>query len=543
MGTLWFNGSIYTMIKEGDRVEALFSENGVIADTGNSIYLRQKYAGNISREIDLKGQTMLPGLVDSHLHLVGHGERLLRLDLSLMKGREAILNVLKAKCAVTPPGKWIVAEGWNENEWSVPELILRDELDAISTEHPIVLKRICRHALVVNSGALLAADIKEEAEEPAGGVICRYPDGRLNGLFKESQAQNMILDSLPGIDQDYIEAALSEAIADAHKLGLTGGHTEDLHYYNGFEPTYEAFKSVIEDKGMAFRANLLVHHEALEDMRAAGGRYQEGTRYIKFDSMKLFTDGSLGGHTALLSEPYADQSGTNGVAIFTEAELHQWVQKARQAGMPIAAHAIGDLAFEYVLDAIEAFPPKLGLRDRLIHAQIVRPELLERAAVLPVIFDIQPGFVPSDFPWVEEKVPAKLLASSYAWKTYLRMGIICAGGSDAPIEPLNPLLGIHAAVTRAKIDSDEAGYGLAERLTVYEAFSLYTKGSAAAIGQEKRRGMISKGYDADFTVFDQDVFTGKPEALPGAEAVMTVIDDRIMFDKNNSCKRSNPNAK
>lgn len=143
----------------------------------------------------------------------------------------------------------------------------------------------------------------------------------------------------------------------------------------------------------------------------------------------------------MLSEPYADQSGTNGVAIFTEAELRHWVQKARQADMPIAAHAIGDLAFEYVLNAIEALPPKDGLHDRLIHAQIVRPELLERAVKLPVIFDIQPGFVPSDFPWVEEKVPAKLLASSYAWKTYLNMGITCAGGSDAPIEPLNQFWG------------------------------------------------------------------------------------------------------
>ncbi|WP_057911414.1 amidohydrolase [Peribacillus muralis] len=531
MGTLWYNGSIYTMIKEADRVEALFSEDGVIVDTGSLTYLKQEYAGNISREIDLKGQTMLPGLVDSHLHLVGHGERLLRLDLSLLEGREAVLRILKEKCAVTPAGKWIVAEGWNENEWTIPDLILRDDLDAISTEHPIVLKRICRHALVVNSCALMAADIMEDAAEPSGGVICRYPDGRLNGLLKESQAQNLILDSLPGIDQDYIETALEEAIADAYKLGLTGGHTEDLHYYNGFEPTYEAFKSVIEDKGMAFRANLLVHHEALEDMLAAGGRYQEGTRYIKFDSMKIFTDGSLGGHTALLSEPYADQSGTNGVAIFTETELHHWVQKARQAGMPIAAHAIGDLAFEYVLDAIEAFPPKFGLHDRLIHAQIVRPDLLERAAVLPVIFDIQPGFVPSDFPWVEEKVPAKLLATSYAWKTYLRMGIICAGGSDAPIEPLNPIFGIHAAVTRAKTNSEDAGYNLAERLTVFEAFSLYTKGSAAAIGQEKRRGRIIKGYDADFTVFDVDVFAVDPEELLKAEAVMTVIDDRVMYHK------------
>ncbi|MFD4816812.1 amidohydrolase [Peribacillus butanolivorans] len=532
MGTLWFNGSIYTMIKEEDQVEAVFTDNGVIVDTGRVAYIKEKYADNISREIDLKGQTMLPGLVDSHLHLVGHGERLLRLDLSLMNSRESIMSSVKKKCEITPAGKWIVAEGWNENEWPSSELILRDELDAISTEHPIVLKRVCRHALVVNSRALLEAGITEEIEEPSGGVICRYPDGRLNGLFKENQAQNLVLDRLPGIDQGYIENALTEAIQDAYKLGLTGGHTEDLFYYNGFMPTYQAFKSVIEGRNMTFRANLLVHHQAFEEMLASGGRYQEGTRYIKFDSMKIFTDGSLGGHTALLSEPYEDQKDTNGVAIFTEKELQELVQKARQADMPIAVHAIGDLAFDYVLNAIEAFPPKKGLRDRLIHAQIVRPELLERAAKLPVIFDIQPGFVPSDFPWVEEKVSAKLLESSYAWKTYLKLGIICAGGSDAPIEPLNPILGIHAAVTRKKINSDdETVYGMDERLSLYDAFSLYTKGSAAAIGLENRRGQIIKGYDADFTVFNRDVLAIEPDDLLKVEAVMTVIDDRIMYDK------------
>ena len=530
MGTLWFNGRVYTMEKENDRIDAVYTKDGKIVGTGSLNEIKERYAGDISTEIDLKGHTMLPGLVDSHLHIVGHGESLLRLDLSAMNNRSAVLEALKQKCAATPAGKWIVAEGWNENEWPEPELILRDELDTISMEHPIVLKRICRHALVVNSRALNEAGITEAVEEPSGGVICRYDDGRLNGLFKENQAQNLILDSLPGINQEYIERALREAIQDAYRLGLTGGHTEDLFYYNGFLPTYQAFQKVIEEEGLIFRANLLVHHEAFDRMREHGGFYRGGTRYVKFDAMKIFSDGSLGGRTALLSEPYVDQPDTNGVSIFSKEELAELVIKARRAGMPIAVHAIGDLAFEYVLDMIEAHPPKAGIRDRLIHAQIVRPDLLVRAARLPVIFDIQPAFVPSDFPWVEEKVSPNLLASSYAWKTYLDMGIICAGGSDAPIESLNPLMGIHAAVTRRKpFDGSSEVFGEEQQLSAFEAFSLYTKGSAAAIGLENQRGIIRAGYDADFTVFDKDVFNIEADELLTTQPVMTVIDGKVVY--------------
>ncbi|RFU66197.1 amidohydrolase [Bacillus sp. V59.32b] len=530
MGTIWHNGLIYTLELENKTVQAVFTENGKIVDTGSPNYLRDAYHSRITKEVDLHGNTMIPGLVDSHMHLVGHGERLMRLDLSAMKSREEVLRAVEKKCKETPKGEWVVAEGWNENEWVSPELILLDELDAISQDHPLILKRICRHAMVVNSRTLLESGIASHIEQPAGGVIGRYENGRLNGLFKEEPAMDLIKANLPGITQAYVEAALRTAIKDLHSLGLTGCHTEDLNYYNGFQSTYDAFVSVIENEGMSFRANLLVHHEVVDDMQKRGYSYGHGTPFIAFDGMKIFADGSLGGYTALLSEPYADNPGTQGVAIFTEQELCDLVKKARSYHMPVAVHAIGDHAFEYVLNVIEKFPPEKGLRDRLIHAQIMRKDLLERARLLPVIFDIQPGFVPSDFPWVEDKVEKELLEFSFAWKTYLEMGIPCAGGSDAPIEWANPLWGIHAAVTRRKPnDPNRIIYGEKQRLTIHEAVSLYTSGSALAIGCENKRGKINKGFDADFTVLDKDIFTEDADALLTAHAVMTVIGDQIVY--------------
>ncbi|WP_409302184.1 amidohydrolase [Peribacillus sp. SCS-155] len=530
MGTLWHNGRIYTMSNENETVEAVYTDCGKIMDTGTLAYIKETYGEKIDQTADLKGNTMLPGLVDSHMHLVGHGERLLRLDLSGMKSREEVLAAVKEKCTLTPIGEWIVAEGWNENEWSHSELILLRELDEISPYNPVILKRICRHALVANTQALAESGISEDVIQPSGGVIGRYEDGDLNGVFKEDPAMELVTANLPGITQGYVERALRTAIKDSWSLGLTGCHTEDLHYYNGFTPVYNAFRKVIEEEGMTLRANLLVHHEVIDDMQSEGFSYGSGSEFIRFDAMKVFADGSLGGNTALLSQPYKDKPQTQGVAIFSQEELDALVEKARRFDMPVAVHAIGDLAFEYVLNSIEKFPPKKGLTDRLIHAQIVRKDLLDRAKVLPVIFDIQPGFVPSDFPWVTSKVDKQLLINSYAWKTYLEMGIVCAGGSDAPIEQLNPLLGIHAAVTRMKPEGeDNTVYGESERLSMFEAVSLYTTGSAGAILEQKTRGQIAKGFDADFTILDTDIFRNSAEKLLEANVAMTVIAGKSVF--------------
>ncbi|MGG3941261.1 amidohydrolase [Peribacillus psychrosaccharolyticus] len=532
MGTLWTNGLIYTMEKENVRVEAVYTEGDLIIDMGNSAQLKRDYSNRIEREIDLNGQMMIPGLVDSHMHLVGYGELLMRLNLSAMTNRQDVLDAVKEKCEGAAPGKWIVAEGWNENEWDNTELILLDELDKVSPENPVILKRICRHALVVNSQGLNAAGNSIKDVPPAGGVIGRYQDGRLNGLFKEEPAMQLITNHIPGIDQEYVESAIKLAIEDCWSKGLTGVHTEDLHYYDGFMSTYQAFINVIEKRSMPLRANLLVHNEEVDEMIANGYRYRDGGTFIKLDAMKIFADGSLGGNTALLSRPYADHPETNGVAIYTQNELRALVRKARSYNLPIAVHTIGDQAFENVLNAIEVDPPAEGLRDRLIHAQIMRKDLLERAKLLPVIFDIQPGFVPSDFPWVIDKVGLENSSYNYAWKTFLGNGIHCAGGSDAPIESVNPLLGIHAAVTRRKpFGLDRTVYDPDERLSMFEAVSLYTTGSAYATGEEKNRGKIAKGFLADFSVLTENLFSISEDELLMVEADMTIVGGQIVYQK------------
>ncbi|MFS0822398.1 amidohydrolase [Bacillus sp. 1P02SD] len=529
MGTLWMGGQIYTLERENETVEAVFVEDGAIVATGVKNDLENRYQSRITKRMDLKGNTMFPGFVDSHMHLIGHGEKLLKLDLSDMTSSEEMTSAIQEYSRDKPAGEWIIGEGWNENQLPDRKIFHRHELDELSPNHPLMLKRICRHAVVVNTKALELAGITDDTPNPEGGVIVRDTNGHATGYLLD-QAQEFVKIVIPEVTEDYIQKALQISVNDCLSKGLVGGHTEDLNYYGGFERTFRGFQKLINGDSIKFRTNLLVHHEVVDDMHQLGFSFGEGGDFLEFGAMKIFADGSLGGRTALLSHPYNDSPDTSGVAIHTLDEMKKLVQKARRYKMPVAIHAIGDLAFEYVLDAIEEFPPYPNQRDRLIHAQILRKELIDRAKQLPVILDIQPRFVVSDFPWVVERIGEMNMDDCYAWKTLLRVGLPCAGGSDAPIEPIDPLLGIHAAVTRKKIGEEEI-YMPEQRLSVYEAVKLYTTGSAFAIGKEDCMGKIAPGYQADFTVLDNDIFHIEKDAIPDTNVVMTVVDDTVMFEQ------------
>ncbi|WP_442595492.1 amidohydrolase [Neobacillus sp. D3-1R] len=526
---LWFGGSIYTLQNEKHTVEAVLTKDDYIVAIGKKKDLEERYHREIIDRIDLNGATMLPGFVDSHLHLIGYGETLIRLDLSGFTTKKDVLAAVKDYAKSFTEGEWIIGDGWNENLWDDATAITRLELDEIISDSPVILKRICRHALVANSKALELAEITVDTKTPAGGVIEVGSNGELTGLLKD-QAQELLLKVVPNVTKQYLEKSMTAAIKGAHQLGLTGGHTEDLNYYSGFHPTYETFEKVIKEKGNKFRAHLLVHHGVVDEMNEAGYSSFTGDTSIEFGAMKIFADGALGGRTALLSFPYADDPTTNGVAIFTKEQLNDLVAKARRLNMPVAIHTIGDLAFDYALSAIEQNPVTKG-RDRIIHAQILNKDLIERAKnQSSLILDLQPRFLASDFPWVIERIGSDKMEFCYAWKTLIDAGIPCAGGSDAPIEPLNPLLGIHAAVTRTNHDDpNQTVYGQKEKLTVYEAVSLFTKGSAYAICHEHNRGMIQEGFLADFTILEEDIFTVLQEKIANLKVKMTVIGGDIVY--------------
>ncbi|WP_077621227.1 amidohydrolase [Sediminibacillus massiliensis] len=529
MGTLWYGGTIYTMRQEGDITEAVYTESGIIKETGSLQTLESKYSDNIEARHNLQGKTMLPGFIDSHLHIIGHGEKLIHLDLSAMHSPEQVKSALRERAKTLSPGEWLIGEGWNENQWEEPVIIPKEELDEISPDNPMMLTRVCRHALLANSQAIKKAGIDEATPDPQGGVVVRDGNGQATGLFLDT-AQEYIKSVVPEISEQSLTSIVEVAVDDLYRYGIVGGHTEDLNYYGGFRKTYNAFKNAIDGNKRKFRAHLLVHHEVLKDMVEEGLDYHQGTVYIEMGAMKIFSDGALGGRTAWLSEPYEDDPDNNGINIHTQENLELLVKNAREHGMPVAVHAIGDKAVEAVVSALKKNPLYNGRRDRIIHAQLVNDSLLDSLQELDVVLDIQPTFVASDFPWIIDRIGTERLEYAYAWKTFLQRDIACAGGSDAPIESVDPLLGIEAAVWR-KSSVDGKSYTESEKLSMYEAVSLYTKGSAYAACHETEQGIIEQGFTADFTILNKDLFKIDADDFDSVKVETTVVGEDIMYQR------------
>ncbi|AQU79595.1 amidohydrolase [Planococcus faecalis] len=521
MNALWHGGTIYTMEAEGTTTEAVLVSDDRIEKIGAYEELKP-FA---DKEINLKGASMYPGLVDSHMHMIGHGEKLMRVDLSKIESSEEMREQLIESTKELKEDDWFIGEGWNENNFADRKIFHRHELDEIS-KSPMLLKRVCRHAILANSSALALAGITKKSLDPEGGLIVRDADGEPTGYLLDA-AQDLVSNQVPEVSVNYLTRALQKSVDHLLSLGLTGAHTEDMGYYGHYSRPLEAFKNVIGDH-MKFRAHLLRAHSAFEEMME-NASYAEP--FIDPGPMKIFADGSIGGRTALLSKPYNDDPSTVGVAIQSDEELKRLVSVARKHGEAVAIHVIGDLGLEMALDAIEAHPVSAHKRDRLIHAMVVREDLVARMQQIEVALDLQPSFVTSDFPWVVERLGEGRLEWSYAWKKLLDHGLICAGGSDAPIEEADPRLGIYAAVTRRKPYETHAGYQPEEKLSRFEAVQLYTSGSAATIGKENVRGIIREGFDADFTVFDRDLFAGNEEQILEVETVMTVVAGEIMYQQ------------
>lgn len=526
MKKLWYGGTIYSMISENETIEAVLVEAGEIIETGSYADL----APLADEKINLNGATMYPGFVDSHLHMIKQGEKLVRLDLSAATSKSEMLDMIKQAAEELPPDEWLFGEGWNEHNFSDQAIPSLKELDAIR-ESPVVLMRVCHHAILANSSAIAASGVTNQTASPSGGKIERNEQGELTGVFYE-QAMSLITDTIPKSGEAYVmylKKVLNLAINQMTSLGLTGGHTEDMAYFGDFMNPFRAFKDIISNQHH-FKVNLLRHHDVFEAMIEADLPYEDS--FIEAGAMKIFLDGSIGAATAALTEPYADDSTNKGLLIYSDEEVIELVKLARKHKAPVAIHVIGDAAAEQALRVLEAYPVAAGKRDRLIHGSILNKNLIERIKQLPLVIDIQPAFVPSDFPWIIDALGPNRLNDTYPWKTLLEAGIYLAAGTDAPIEDIDPLKTIYAAIER-KDPSESFSHQPDQKLSRFEAIQMYTLGSAQAISKEDVRGLIKPGYEADFSIFDRDLFTGRPEELLQAKAVQTVVAGEIVYNQLN----------
>ncbi|QPC47235.1 amidohydrolase [Mangrovibacillus cuniculi] len=526
---LWVNGRFVTMRSEGEEVNAIIIQDDKIIKIGDRKDLEPLI--ELYDEIkDCSGQVYYPGFVDSHMHLIGHGESLLTINLSTVSSFQEVITCVKEKVQQVPPGEWIIAEGFDEELFYDRQKIpTKWELDKLSLVHPIVLKRKCRHVFTANTLALQMASIESTSENPMGGSYDKV-NGEITGVMRD-RAVDKMLEAMPGKTSEYLTSATRLAIKDAWSKGLVGGHSEDLSYYGNPQNPFQTFIKEVEEGDFPFRLHLLVHHLAVDKMKELDVLHINNT-YLELGAIKIFVDGSLGGRTALLSTSYKDAPSTKGIAVHPKEVLEDLVKRARIEKKNIAVHVIGDQAVGDILEVIEKYPCPPNLLDRLIHVPLLNNELIQRMQVLPIIADIQPSFLPSDSSYLHNRIHEEVHTHRFAWKSLLEAGIICAGGSDAPIEDINPLEGIKAAVSRSVyMDGETITYVPTEQLSMYEAISLYTKGSALAIGREKEMGMIAEGYFADFTVFKERLDEIPLQQLTENLHTQTIIGGNIVFTR------------
>lgn len=531
MRKIYTNGVIYTFNRIQPTVQSVVTENGYFIDMGESSQMLRFWKTPETEVIDLEGKAATPGLTDSHLHLAMVADGFVNLDLTGITSKQEMLEQINEKAKSLSPGEWLAGGNWDENLFTDGTIPTLQELDHAAPENPILLHRICRHASVTNTQGLQVSNYHPDIDVPEGGTIVLDEATKApTGLLLES-ATDIVAQHIPKRSYEDWLVAMRKTITFALSQGLTSVHTNDPHSLGGLMETYRIYDQLLHKEGLGLRTNLLINHEFLDDLKENGMYAGYGSDTLKIGAIKLFMDGAFGQRTALLSEPYSDDPGNYGDAMFGEEVLTDIIRRARTLHFPVAVHAIGDRALEMVLNALDQFP-QAALRDRIIHVPFVPDKLLKRLQNPSRVADIQPRFLASDFPWVQKRLGEKRIKHSYAWKTLLDAGIICAGGSDAPVEPVSPLLGIHAAVTRKTPGDTHSGYRPEEKISVTEAFRLFTEYAAYATSEETIKGTIARGKLADMTVYSRNPFTLKdPDQLLTVEIEKTIIGGEVKWER------------
>ena len=537
MDLIIINGSVLTMDKENPLVEAVAVKNGKIAAAGtNGEILGLRREGTLV--IDAGGKSVLPGFHDSHLHLYGYAITKSMVDLTGLTGIDELQTRLRNHIQSLDPahGEWIVGRGWDQTHYREQRMINRHDLDRVSLRHPILLKRKCGHVCVLNTFAMKLAGIYEQPPVVEGGLIELDQDGKPNGILKENA---MELVALPAGEksQETVKALITLATRDFVKAGLTSIQADDLGAFPG-DPSllFEAYLDLASQGQLLLRVNeqmLLQKTDQLKKVIEMGYRTGVGNDSFRIGPLKLLTDGSFGGRSALLSAPYTDDPGNCGIALFAGDSLRELVTLAHMEGMQVAAHAIGDRAIAELLDIyreVQEEFPREDPRFRVIHASMATPELLDRFKEQAVLADVQPGFVPSDLPFLEHRLGKTRASSAYCFKDFLKRGIPLGGSSDCPVEDYRPLMGIHAAVNRQGHDGEPRDGWLPEqKLTIQEALYLYTMGSAFNAYEENLKGSISAGKLADLVILSGSIEKIDPEQIKDLSVEKTIVGGKVVF--------------
>ena len=538
MARAYVNARVYTMKNEGDTVEAFIIEDGKFFFCGSSDEaMRLIRAGRESgiwpdaEIVDLHGKCVLPGLIDDHQHVQTYARGLLKVDLTDARSIDEVKALVRAQAEKTAPGKLILGSGFDQTKFAEHRLPTRWDLDEAAPANPVVITRYCLHINIANSLALEKGGIFDKDDVPHG--IERGENGKLTGCMQEREAAALINTITDGVDlsDEELKDAVVEALHRANSYGITSVHPIQGKLCNLFEQT-SLYQDLRDDGRLTARIYI-----GDDEMPGCNIRTGLGDEMVKYGFYKIYTDGSLGGRTALMTQPYADDPGNTGACHYSQEELDKMVKEAYDRRLQTAVHAIGDKACEMTLLALkrahDADPrPWDEVRFRLTHCSLINDRIIALLREMPMLIDMQPGYVSTNIHWSDDRVGERA-PYLFAWKTLMGLGQRLCGSSDLPCENLNPLVGVYAVETRSGYDGYlPEGWQPQERLTRYEAVSLYTKNPAYASFEEDLKGTIEVGKLADICVLDRDVFDLDYRDARDLAVDMTMSDGQIVFDRN-----------
>lgn len=521
---------VYGRIWTGDSARPWASALAVGGDTvaavGDSAEIA-RLVGPATRVLANGRAMVTPGFMDGHLHFIDGGFQLASVDLRPANSPQEFIARLKAYTLERQPGEWILGGDWDHERWPGAPLPRRQWIDSVTPHNPVLLYRLDGHMALANSLALKAAGVSRATRDIPGGVIVRDRSGEPTGVLKDG-AMDPVQRAVPAPSEAARDAALRRALAFAASKGVTAfAHVSVDPADLG---TYLRAKAA---GALTARAALYFPLSTWRTVADTLARLGRGDDWVWIGGVKGFVDGSLGSTTALFYAPYNDDPSTSGVLVTPEDSLRTWIGAADSAGLQVAVHAIGERANGLILDIYDSLARAHGPRDRrfrIEHAQHLRRQDIDRLARLGVIASMQPYHAIDDGRWAEKRIGPKRIQTTYAFRSLLDHHAHLAFGSDWTVAPIDPILGIYAAVTRRTLDGKNPGGWIpAQKITVEEALRAYTAGNAYGVFAERTRGRLAPGFKADLVLLDQDLTRIPPEAIERTSVRATVVGGRVVF--------------
>jgi predicted amidohydrolase YtcJ len=523
------NANIYTADKQSPHTEAV----AVIGDRIVAVGSRKEidsWRGPQTKVMDASGKLLLPGFNDAHVHFISGGAQLDQVNLNDAATPEEFAKRIGAQVNRTMKGEWVLGGDWDETKWPKAQLPTKELVDPVTGDTPIFINRYDGHQSLANSAAMKLAGVSAKTPDVPGGVIVHDASGDPTGIFKDA-AQELINKAIPHMSHERRLRAARRALEHAASLGVTS-----VQHMNPEFSDVAVYSELAEKGELTTRIYAVPMETNWQDQAKVGIRRSWGSSYLRLGAVKGYADGSLGSRTAYMFEPFADDPSNRGLLsdeMNPPRAMRERLMEADAAGLQLRVHAIGDRAISMILDIFSDIESRHGYHDQrftIEHAQHMAEKDFERFTKLHVIASMQPYHAIDDGRWAEKRLGHDRARYSYAWRSFIDHGVTLAFGTDWSVAPLNPILGLYAAVTRATLDGKNPdGWIPEEKITLAEAVEAYTMGSAFAEFQEREKGSITPGKLADMVILSDNIFDLKPEAIQNAKVETTIVGGKVVY--------------